>query len=375
MPNIIVTIEELTAFCRDSLLHIGANESDASTVADALVMTDSWGVFTHGTKLLRDYLLRIQAGGISVDQYPMVERQGPAWAIVQANCVMGHVAGRFAMETAIEKARAMGIAYVGVKNTNHFGAAGYYSWLAAQRGLIGISMANDIPSVAAPGSTKAVTGSNPLSYAVPIGEGRDPILLDMAISTVAGGKVFAAQQRGEPIPDNWILGRDGMPTTDSRSFPLEAALQPMSGPKGYGLALLIESLSGVLSGAAITWQVGSWVFGDKSKPTNHGAAFLAVDVESIMARDEFNDRINYLVDEIHAAPAIDAIDRVMLPGEREWKNRTVAMRNGIRLPEDVLSRLFDVAELVDLHPDWLLHRGRRREDLPDSGGDADSSCR
>ncbi|GAG60547.1 unnamed protein product, partial [marine sediment metagenome] len=209
----MVTIEQLSTFCSSAMISVGADEQDAATVADALVTADSWGVFTHGSKLLNDYLLRIRAGGISVEEKPIVDREGPAWANVNANSVMGHVAGKFAMEVATQKARQTGIAYVGVQNTNHFGAAGYYSWLAAREGLIGISMANDIPSVSAPGSRKAVTGSNPLSYGIPVGEDQDPILLDMAISTVAGGKVYAAIQRGESIPDNWIVGPDGLPTT------------------------------------------------------------------------------------------------------------------------------------------------------------------
>ena len=353
MTDFRVSIDELTSFCKTSMQSLGANAADAQTVADALVMADSWGTFTHGSKLLFDYVRRIQAGGIRVDTSPEIERSGPAWAIVQANAVMGQVAGKFAMQAAIEKARVCGIGYVGVRNSNHFGAAGYYTWLAANEGFIGISMANDIPSVAGPGSQKAVTGSNPLSYAIPTGEASEPILLDMAISTVAGGKVFAAHQRGEPIPDNWIVDDKGMPSTDSSLYPNSGALQPMANYKGYGIAMLIEALSGVLTGAGMTWQIGSWIFDDPKTPTNHGAAFFAIDINQIMPHDDFYNRMKHIADEIHNAPTVDGIDSILLPGEREWKVHRNARESSIALPKDVVAKLVQLAKAVDLHPDWL----------------------
>lgn len=353
MADATVSVQQLSEFCTRALRQLGADENDAQVTSDALVMTDTWGVFTHGTKLLHDYLLRIQAGGTRVDCKPELEREGPAWAVVEGHSVMGQVAGKFAMDTALAKARKCGVAYVGVKHTNHFGAAGYYASIAAQNGMIGLSMANDIPSVVAPGARTAVTGSNPLSYAVPTGNGNEPIMLDMAISSVAGGKVYAACQRGEPIPDTWIVGPDGLPTTDGQLYPAQAALQPAGGAKGYGLALLVETLSGVLSGASITWQIGNWIWGDKEQPTNHGAAFLAVDVNAVMPAEEFYQRVDHLVSEIHNTPTVAGVDRVMLPGEREWRHRQKSLEHGLHLPEDVLAKLRGVAEMVGEKPDWL----------------------
>jgi LDH2 family malate/lactate/ureidoglycolate dehydrogenase len=256
------------------------------------------------------------------------------------------------MQDAIERAKKSGIAYVGVKNSCHFGAAGYYAWLAAKAGLIGIAMANDIPSVAAAGSRRAVTGSNPIAYAVPNGNG-DPILLDMAISTVAGGKVYAAYQRDEPIPDNWLLDSEGRPTTDSSLYPANGSLTPMANYKGYGIALLIESLSGLLTGASITWQVGSWIGSDPTKPTDHGAAFLAIDIATMMPPDQFAKRVEHLVDEIHRAPTVDGVDRLLVPGEREWNFRRKALAEGIELPPDVVGKLVGLATDLNLKADWL----------------------
>lgn len=347
-----VAVEDLQAFCVEALRRAGAKPSHAQTVAEVLVMTDTWGTFTHGTKLLRDYAKRVKAGGLRSDAEPSVVASGPAWAIVDGESCLGHVTSVFAMEQAIQKARQAGIAYVGVRNSCHFGAAGYYAWLAAKAGLIGISMANDIPSVAAPGSRSSVTGSNPIAYAVPTYKG-DPILLDVASSTVAGGKVYAAFQRGEPIPDHWLLDQEGRPTTDSSLYPANGALTPFANHKGYGFALLIESLSGLLTGARITWQVGSWIWEDPTQPTGHGAAFIAIDIGAICPRDVFETRIADLIREIHASPTSEGVERVLVPHEREWNLRRKALVEGILLPSDVVGKLAGLADDVDLHPAWL----------------------
>lgn len=346
-----VSVDDLKSFCVEAMLRAGAKESHARTVADVLVMTDTWGTFTHGTKLLRDYVKRVKSGGLRSDTDPFVTASGPAWAIVDGGSCLGHVVSVFAMEQAIQRAKNTGIAYVGVRNSCHFGGAGYYAWMAAKEGLIGIAMANDIPSVAAVGSRRSVTGSNPIAYAVPTGG--DPILLDMASSTVAGGKVYAAYQRGEPIPNNWILDEDGRPSTDSSLYPAKAALTPFANHKGYGIALLIETLSGLVTGASVTWQVGSWIWGDANKPTNHGGAFIAIDIATMGPRETFQARVDELVREIHAAPTADGVERVLVPHEKEWNLRRKALVEGIDLPSDVVGKLAGLADDVDLHPAWL----------------------
>jgi LDH2 family malate/lactate/ureidoglycolate dehydrogenase len=337
-----VSFDELNRFAVSAFTRVGVSEADAITAADVLVTTDAWGVFTHGTKCLAGYLRRVKAGGLRPRGVPRVVAEGGAWATVDGDSALGLVTSVFAMQTAIAKAKQQGIAYVGVRNSCHFGGAGYYTWLAAREGLIGLSMANDIPSVAAPGSRGAIIGSNPISYAVPAGRHR-PVLLDMSTATVAGGKVYAARMRGEPIPDNWLVGADGKPTTDPSGYPQVGALQPAAGHKGYGIALLIETLSGILSGAAFTWRVGNWMWDDGTQPTNHGAAFIAIDTNAIMPAAEFARRMEALVDEIHAAPLADGAERLRLPGEIEWDRHDRAMKQGILLPPDVVGMLADVA--------------------------------
>jgi len=257
------------------------------------------------------------------------------------------VSSAFGMQTALAKARACGIAYVGVRNNCHFGAAGYYAWLAAREGFIGLSMANDTPSVAAPGSRGAITGSNPISYAVPAGK-YPPLLLDMSVATVAGGKVYAARTRGEAIPNTWLIGPDGRPTTDPSCYPETGALQPAAAHKGYGLALLIETLAGILSGAAFTWRVGSWLWDDGTAPTNHGASFIAIDVGAIMAVGQFARRMEALIDEIHQAPRAEGIERLWVPGEMEWERHARVMKEGMLLPPDVAGSLKEAGAMMGL---------------------------
>ena len=346
-----ISIDSLRAFCVATLRQVGLSVTDAETTANALVTTDAMGVFTHGTKLLAGYLHRLRGGGYRATGAPRIDREGPAWAVIDGELALGQIGSMFAMRTAMAKARQVGVAYVGLRNTGHIGAAGYYAVMAAREGFIGLVTGNDMPSVAAPGSRGAVLGSNPLAYAVPVGD-RDPIVLDMATSAVAGGKVYAAHQRGEPIPPTWLIGPDGQPTTDGSLYPHHASLAPMAGHKGYGLGLWAEILAGVLPGGAMTWQVGSWIFDEPNQPSKHNAAFFAIDVATIAPPDEFAARVQSLIDEIHKAPTAAGIERVLLPGEREWNLHRSATAHGIDLPADVVAKLTLLAQETEVELRW-----------------------
>ncbi len=347
-----VSIEQLTEFCVDALLSVGVSRSNSQTVSEMLVATDAMGVFTHGTKLLIGYLKKLQGGGYRATATPRIEREGPGWAVVDGESALGQIGGDFAIRLAIQKARHVGIAYVGLRNTGHIGAAGYYATMAAREGFIAMVTGNDMPSVAAPGSRGAVLGSNPLAYGIPV-TGGDPILLDIATAAVAGGKVYAAHTRGDPIPPTWLIGRDGRPTTDGSLYPAQASLAPMAGHKGYGFGLWCEVLSALLPGGNMTWQVGSWIFDEPSKPSWHNASFIVIDVGAISPREQFDQRLRTLVDELHAAPTAEGVDRVLLPGEREWSNYRQACETGIVLPADVIEKLQAVANLTGLSSLWL----------------------
>lgn len=342
-----ISIDDLTQFCVAALVRAGVSRADAEVTANALVTTDAMGVFTHGTKLLAGYLKKLQGGGYQATATPRIEREGAGWAIVDGQSALGQVGSDFSMRLAMQKARQVGVAYVGLRNTGHIGAAGHYAAMAARQGMIAMVTGNDIPSVAAPGSRQAVLGSNPLAYAVPV-PNSDPILLDIATASVAGGKVYAAIQRGEPIPPTWLIGPDGKPTTDGTLYPQHTALAPMAGHKGYGFGLWCEIVSAILPGGHMTWQVGSWMFDAPSRPSWHNASFMAIDVQAMVPTDEFELRIRKLIDEIHAAPTAEGVQRVLLPGEREWQLHRQSRSSGIHLPQDVVDKLSLAAEQIGL---------------------------
>lgn len=347
MSRGVASFDELLGFTQQCFQSVGLNPANADAAALALTTTDAMGVFTHGTKLLPGYLKKLQGGGYSATEEPCIEREGPGWAIIDGQSALGQIGSLRAIEVAMQKARQVGIAYVGLRNTGHIGAAGYYAALAARAGMIAMVTGNDIPSVAAPGSRSAVLGSNPLAYAVPVTDG-DPILLDIATSAVAGGKVYAAFQRGESIPNTWLIGPDGQPTTDGRLYPQQAALAPMAGHKGYGFGLWCEILSAILPGGNMTWQVGSWMFDDPSRPSWHNASFTVIDVAAMTPMDEFQQRLHRLIDELHAAPKATGVDRVLLPGEREWNHFHLAKEQGIPLPPDVQDKLRQASAMTGI---------------------------
>ncbi len=342
-----VLVQDLHGFCVEALTKIGVGETDAHTTADVLVTTDTWGTFTHGTKALRAYIRRLRGGGLRKNGTPRVVDEGPAWALVDGDSSLGMVSSVFAMNTAMTKAAAAGIAFVGLRNNCHYGAAGYYAAMAIEKNMIGLSMANDIPTVNAPGARGPVMGSNPFGFAAPAGRER-PILLDMATSTVAGGKVFAAAALGKTIPSQWLLDANAEPTTDPALFSHAASLTPLGGYKGYGLAFLIEVLSAVLTGASIRWEVLSWSFSDPSKPTGHGAAFIAINIARFMPIEQFKQRMDETTRDIRASEKAGGAERIYLPGEMEWERRERALAEGIDLPADVAASLRDLAQDLNL---------------------------
>jgi len=339
--------EDLDAFCIDALLKTGMREDDAQIAADVLVTTDLMGVFTHGTKNLGKYIRRLRAGGLDPKATPRIVNEGPSWAVIDGHAALAMITARKAMETAIDKATTTGVAYAGARNSGHYGAAGYYALMAARSDMIGLSMSNDVPSMTAPGARGHILGTNPLAIGIPTGEGH-PILLDIAMSTVAGSKVYQALSQGKPIPNTWIVDGDGLPTTDGSVYPHSASMLPMAGHKGYGLALLIETLSGLVSGACCRSEVGSWIFGDPSVPTGHGHAFLAINVGAIEPIDRFKDRVDGMIREIRESPKAKGSDRIYLPGEMEFERMDEAKAKGIALPQDVVDSLLAVAEELAL---------------------------
>ena len=340
-----VSPEKLKTFCAYALQSVGLDENDALTTAEVLVTTDMWGTFSHGTNHLRNYIKKIRAGGINTKAKPEIVLEGDAWAIIDGHAAMGMVTAYRGMELAIEKARNNVIGYVGVRNGNHFGAAGYYANMPIKHDMIGIAMSNTDANMSAPGGRKSVIGNNPFAYAAPAGE-EYPIFLDIALSATAATKIVAAKAKGSKIPEGWIANAEGLPTTEIGDWPSVGSLLPMAGHKGYGLALLVEVLAAVLSGSSVTREVKGWLGPLIAEPPGTGHAFIAIDVGKIMPIGEFKQRMDEMIRNIKNSPKAKGSERIWLPGEMEWERRAVAIKDGILLPEIVLNSLAKLAREV-----------------------------
>jgi ureidoglycolate dehydrogenase (NAD+) len=337
---------DLQRFCAEAMVRCGLSPEDAAVSAEVLTTTDTWGTHSHGTRQIRPLMRAVKSGGIRPGVRPTLLREGPGWALVDAHMAMPMVVAIYAMETAIAKAASAGIGYAGVAHGSHFGAAGYYATLALRRDMIGLSMTNADPCMAVAGSQLPVMGTNPIAFAIPAGRER-PVFLDIATSVVAVTKVMIAKAMGRPVPPGWLRDLEGRPTTDASGYPDRSVLQPIGGYKGYGLAVLVEVLCSVLTGASFLSGVKGWI-NESGIAADQGHAFIAIDVNAIMPIDTFKARMDAMIREIKGAPKAAEAERIYLPGEMEWERREQALRNGLQLPDYVLTNLLGLAEDVGM---------------------------
>lgn len=304
----------------------------AAYVADTLVDANLHGVDSHGVIRLPVYRVRIDAGLVDPRAVPLETSSG-ATIRIDAQRAPGQLAARAALEQVDSLSGTLGIASATVRGSAHFGAAGYYARALARRGKIALVVSNSEPIVVPFGGRSPLLGTNPLAFAAPTSG--DPISLDMATSTSAMGRVFIAQSRGEQIPADWGVDAAGHPTTDPAAV---AALLPSGGAKGYGLGILVEILSGVLSGSAVAAGIGS-MYDDFDRPQDVGHFMMALDVEKFLPLEEFHERIQGLIDAAHAADPAPGFDKVLMPGEPEASMRRQRLASGISLPDTVLADL------------------------------------
>ena len=342
-----VKLKELREFAVQALIKSGVSSENAEITADTLITTDMFGVMTHGMRNLGQYIEKMEAGGLDAKAEPSIVCEGPAFAIINGNKALGMVSGCKAMKLAVEKAKKVGIAYVGVKNSCHFGAAGYYANLAAEEGMIGLAMSNTDPVIAVPNGASKAIGTNPFSFACPTGDGKS-IFLDIALSSVAALKVIMAKEKGMEIPDTWLVDEDGQPTTDSSLFPQNASLQPMGAHKGYGLAVLVEILSAVITGAGMLSEIASWNL-DMSSVNNAGHAFIAIDIKQMISQEDFNKRISQVINELKNGPKAKGKDKIFLPGEMEWEKREKAVETGVlEITDAIADNLKSLSEKMEI---------------------------
>lgn len=317
----------------------GFSGTDADYVATTLVDADLRGLASHGVMRLPAYEKRVAEGLIDPQATPEVRHElGAATAQIFANRSQGQLAGRAAVNTAADLAREFGVAAVTVSGSAHFGTAGFFARELASQGFVSLVVSNSEPIVVPFGGKEALLGTNPFAFAAPTGG--SPLCLDMATSTSAMGKVFVARNEGTPIPDTWGVDGDGTPTTDPN---LVQALLPAAGPKGFGLGMLVEILAGVLSGAAFTGAIGN-MYNDFSKPQDVGHFFLALDITHFMPLMAFADRMQELVDQVHAVPPAPGFDSVLAPGEPEERTLEKKLQDGIDFPDATWEELQDLGQ-------------------------------
>lgn len=337
-----IIIQDLKDFCAKALEQEGMKAGNARVVASVLAETDAYGTHSHGTKNLHNYIRKFRAGGADIQAEPEIVVDGISFAVIDAKNALGMIPSHQAMSLACDKAEQTGIALVTVKNSTHFGAAGIYANQAAERGMVGIAVSNVDPNMTAPGARSMMIGNNPLAYASPA-KSTPSLFLDIALSNVASLKVVQARKDGRTIPDNWIVDKDGLPTTDPSHYPQEGAMQPMAAHKGYGLAVMVDILTGLLSGGATSMggDIVSWVF-EMDKPNNVSHSFIAINPELFGVQD-MADRTETMAKELREAPKAKGSDRIYTPGEMEWTKHRAAEAGGIDLPADVEESLQGLA--------------------------------
>jgi LDH2 family malate/lactate/ureidoglycolate dehydrogenase len=336
----------LKRFVESILRRSGLSEKDSAIGADVIVTAEMRGVSSHGVVALPGYVTQMLKGGINPDSDIKVLAENSATALVDGCAGMGQVVSYKSMALAIEKAKKSGACVVSVKNSNHLGACAYYSMMCTKENMIGIALSNAAVLMAPTGGAGQLIGNNPLSIAVPTGIGY-PVVLDMAMSVVAAGKLFNAMKAGESIPEGWALDDMGRSTTNPADLYSGGTLLPVGGYKGYGLALMVEVLAGVLSGAALTVDI-AYFRGEPEKPTGSGHMFIAIDIASFMRIDEFKSRMDELISRMHNAPKSPGVDRIYVPGEMEFETYEYCKKHGIVLPESVIEDLRELGKAVGI---------------------------
>lgn len=334
----------LLAFASAAYARAGMPEADARLAADTLVQADLWGHQSHGVMRLSWYLARLEAGVCDPVARPERIVDAGAIAVIDGHDGMGQVLTARAMEEAITRAKVHGIGAVALRRSNHFGTAMYFTLMAARAGCVGFLATNASPAMAPWGGRKKTVGNNPWSWAAPAGR-HAPLVLDIANTAVARGKIYLARQKGLRIPEGWALSADGLPTTDP-SAAIDGLIQPMAGHKGYAISVVMDMLAGVLSGSAF----GAGVHGPYQAKERSGAGqfIIVIDIAKLQPLDAFEARMERLIAGLKTAPLAPGFTEILYPGEFEARNEATHRAEGLVLPEDTLADLERIARRMGL---------------------------
>jgi LDH2 family malate/lactate/ureidoglycolate dehydrogenase len=357
MSKFTYRVDDLQNYVIRFLQNYQVSEEDARIVADVLVSADMRGVESHGIIRLDTYYgSRLRKGLIDPRSPEKILNETAATLALDAGTGLGQVVSHRAMQRCIEKANESGACMVTVRNSNHYGIAGYYAMMALPHDMIGISFTNAQPLVAPTYGRTAILGTNPIAVAAPAGENR-PYVLDMATSIVPIGRVTVYQKAGREIPEGWGVDKEGLVTTDPSSVLAGGTLMALGGTdimrgyKGYGLALMVDIFSGILSGSAFGKDVGRPL---TNRPADVGHFFAALKIEAFRPIDEFKQDMDALLNQLKEAPKAAGQERIYIHGEKEFELSERNAREGVPLMAEVVKSLKLVGDEVgvpfDLQP-------------------------
>ena len=334
----------LTEFAAAVYVAAGLPADDARLVADTLVQADLWGHQSHGVLRLGWYLDRIRNGVMEPVTEPEFEVDAGAVAVINGRDGVGQVLAQRACREAVDRAKKHGIAAVGVHHSNHFGTCMYYTRLGALEGCVVLLTTNGGPAMAPWGGTEKIVGTNPWSVAAPAGS-YPPLLVDMANTGVARGKIYLARNKRLPIPLGWALNSRGEPTTDPQEA-IDGIILPMAGHKGYAIAVMVDMLSGVLTGSGFLSGVNSPY--KTAAKSNCGHLLVAMNIEAFQPLAQFQKRMEDFIAELKAVPPAQGHEQVFYPGEIEAANDARQRREGLLLAEDTVAGLRKIGEETGL---------------------------
>ena len=348
MEAVRVDFGHLRYFIALAFENVGMPAADARTVAALMAEADLQGSEGHGVIRLPQYVRRIRAGGVNLHPEIRVVKERAAMALINGDNAMGHLVMKRAAELAIEKARTAGVAWVGAQWSNHAGPASLYARMALAHDMIGlyfaVGNANHLPPW---GGLDMLLSTNPIAVAIPAGE-EPPVVLDMATTVAAYGKVKAKAARGEMMPEGWMIDRQGNPLTDPRRA-AEGFLLPIGGYKGYGLAVVVGLLAGTLNRAAMGKDVIDFNQ-DAASPTNTGQAVLAIDPSAFGDVAEFKSSVDKLVRDLRASERLPGVEAIRVPGEQSHAKSVAYKAQGIPIAPAVMRALDRLAEDLDIPP-------------------------
>ncbi|HWP26007.1 MAG TPA: Ldh family oxidoreductase [Xanthobacteraceae bacterium] len=341
--SVTASADALAALVARILGGAGLSNDAALHVARSLVDAELEGISSHGVMLVEMYVERLRRGSVSTRPSAHVISDRGCSVVLDAGHEPGQLTGDQAMALAIEKARRFGAGIVAVRHGFHFGAARRYALAAAESGCIGIVMCNTRPLMPAPGGAERMVGNNPIAIAIPT-DGQIPIVLDMATSEAAMGKIRLAKEAGQTIPPTWAVRNDGAPTTDPGEA-IDGMLLPAAGAKGFGLAFLIDLMCGLLSGGATGCDVKP-LYGDPSIPYDCSHLYLAIDVAHFCELSAFRAAATRAAERVRTSRRAPGVTRIFSPGEPEWDRRQNA-RGQVKLEPAVATMLLRLAQ--ELH--------------------------